>query len=181
MAAKSFPQQVCDLYNAANPDLPHPLTPSDVQFGSRAAAPEGDTSGKNFMMDISAKEDSQYFTGGIRLSYNRLKLNLGIATALETDFNWADDNDLLTALNLKLQQIFPGDMFTVEDDLDYGMLTFSHEANETEPEKTDYIYTLSPNHMKFFADGSILRIVVAPVVSKVDLSTANGELDAFSA
>lgn len=181
MAAKSFPQQVCDLYNLANPSLPQQLTPADVSFGSRAAVPPEDYNGKNFMMDISAKEESKYFTGGLRLMYNRVKLNLGTGTALETDIDWTSDADLLTVLNAKLQQIFPGDMFTVEDDLNYGMVTFSHEANETEPEKTDYIFTLNANHMKFFADGPILRIVVAPVVSKVDLSTTNGELNGFTA
>lgn len=177
MAAKSFPQQICDLYNAANPTLPHPLTPADIEYGSRSEVPPEENNGKNFIMDITAKQDSQFFTGNVRLTYNRIKLNLGTTTALETDFESGTES-ILSALNTKLQQFFPDDMFTVEDDYNYATVGWNTEPNAAEPEKYDLVFTLSPNHMKFFATDPILRIVITP--AKVDLATTNGELDGFS-
>lgn len=56
MAKKTAKEQLCALYNAANPTLPTALTVDDFRCGSRGAytPPEGSDSLANFALGISA-------------------------------------------------------------------------------------------------------------------------------
>ncbi|AXF51134.1 hypothetical protein MLDJOKPK_00282 [Salmonella phage SPAsTU] len=175
MATISTKQQLCDLYNAANPTLPHPLTVNDFSAGSRSSkTPEGESLA-NFILNISAKAESQYFTGDISLVYRRLPVGFTGETIDGNHSDWAEDSAVLTQLNADLQRQYPIDELGPDDSGENGSFSISRAEGEN-AQTLDITITIR-NHMKF--EDAVIVYSIYEAVVKTDLSTTNGELDGF--
>ncbi len=175
MAIITAEQQLCDLYNAANPSLPHPLTPDDVTFGSRGPYTPEDTEGMeiipNYALNMTAREDSPHFFEGITVHYRRVPTGFTGGTELVdgTLTDWNDDDFVLGYFNTLLQRQYMRDAFLLEE------VEITRVDNETE--KTRDVTLSFRNHIKF-TDDTITWMVHVPE-EKFDLSGANGELNGF--
>lgn len=175
MAIVTAEQQLCDLYNAANPGLPHPLTPDDVTFGSRGPYTPENTEGlefiPNYALNLTALPDSPHFKENITVHYRRVPTGFmygGEEHVEGTVEEWNDDEHVLAFLNERTQMQYTRDAFLIDE------IVITRTDND---DTLDVNVTIN-NHIKFIDDGVTWKIVKS--ATKTDLSTADGELDGFS-
>lgn len=162
MAAKTYIEQIVDLFNAANPGLAHALVAADIDAANPSNVVGSDgVSSKNTEMTITAKSSSTYFTGTATLQYNRILLNFG-SEASETALT---DEQFLAKLNAKLTAAKYTDQLTLAE-LDLTKTAESITAS------------VKANHLKF-QSGNFYTVTL-PVVKK-DLATTTVELNGFTA
>lgn len=172
----TYKNQLVALYNAANPDLAHPLTDSDISFGKAAENADG----KNSKVTMTALEGSENFKGTIELHYDRLEPGVVGRIEMTDDLSrWVDQNELRAWLQLYLTKVKPTDMVAPTD------VTYSTEDQKDEHENITLrtvTCTVNAGHLKY-KEGVMATFVITPKVvdNRIDLSTTNGELDGFTA
>ncbi|MFN0910775.1 hypothetical protein ACKWOP_16675 [Escherichia coli] len=172
----TYKNQLIALYNAANPELPHQLTDSDIKFSVATA----NTGNKNSKVTMTALEGSENFKGEIELQYDRLEPGVVGRIELTDDLSrWVEQNELRAWLQLYLTKVKPTDMVAPDD------VTYSTEDQKDEHEKITLrtvTCTVNAGHLKY-KEGVMATFVITPkaVDNRIDLATTNGELDGFTA
>ncbi|ANZ48738.1 hypothetical protein BIZ83_gp115 [Erwinia phage vB_EamM_ChrisDB] len=177
MAIVTAQQQLCDLYNAANPELPHPLTPEDVTFGSRGPYTPEDTEGMefipNFALNLTASPDSPHFREDITVHYRRVPVGFisdgGEMPVEGAVTDWNNDAFVIDYINERLQVQYLRDELT-EDDL------IIDRANNNDSTALNILVTLM-NHIKF--ENVAFTLALPLEAEKIDISTLDGELNGF--
>ena len=172
----TYKNQLVALYNAANPDLAHPLTDADISFGKAAENADG----KNSKVTMTALEGSENFKGTIELLYDRLEPGVVGRIEMTDDLSrWVDQNELRAWLQLYLTKVKPTDMVAPAD------VTYTTEDQKDEHENITLrtvTCTVNAGHLKY-KEGVMATFVITPKVvdNRIDLATTNGELDGFTA
>lgn len=165
-------QQLLDLYNAANPDLPHPATLQDIDVYENPMI-GGPTEQHNTTSYLFAKEESLYFTSSMSIYYNRLNANITNDEVVGSADDWQNDDFVLAEINKRLQKTWPDDEFVIEE-LMIG-------RSETEEGLLQVMVSWA-NSIKFFPNpddpNGVIIITVTPTVR--DLDRLNGELNGFT-
>lgn len=165
-----YAQQLIDLYNAANPDLPHPATVDDIEIYETPM--EGGPSERfNTTSYLFAKEESKYFTGSMSIYYNRLNTNFNGDAFTDDIEKWQDDEYVLADMNRRLQETYPNDEFSASE------MTIGRSERE---DGTLVVLVAWPGSIKFappLNDNRVYEFVITPTVR--DLSRLDGELDGF--
>lgn len=169
MATKTPQEQLVELFNAANPSLPTPLSVADVDFAAVVAAAEGDA--KNTKLTITAKGSSTNFAGSKELTYNRLAFTKGDMPVEDAMTNWDTDEEVLAHFNTLLQQDHADDALALSD------ITISTAANADDATKTDVTVAINAGHAKFLPGEAVVWTISK---AKTDLSGTNGELNGFN-
>lgn len=176
MAIKTAKQQLCDLYNAANPTLPHALTVDDFRTGTRGARDPIGESLANFVVSVGATDESLHFTGSISFVYRRMPVGFTTQYIEDKHSAWADDATLIARLNSDLQVQYPNDELGEDESGENGSFTIKRSEGET-AQHLEIIVTIA-NHLKFL--DTEITYTIYEAVEKTDLSTADGELDDFN-
>lgn len=176
MAIVSAQAQLVALFNAKNTGLAQALTVADIDFGAVTVYTPGDGGDtRNAKLTITAKSDSEYFTGEKELHYTRLAGAglVGNKAHTEDQADWDTDDEVLAKFNADV--IAAG---KTEDAFVASELTFTR----TDGDNGEKIITVTINagHIKYIEGDAAVYTITQEVV-KTDLSTTNGELDGFEA
>ncbi|AXF51133.1 hypothetical protein MLDJOKPK_00281 [Salmonella phage SPAsTU] len=169
----SSKEQLLALYNAANPNLPHPATLDDIEIYDNPMMGSPDPNKWNTMSYLTAKEESLYFAGSMTIYYNRVPS--GITDDAWNSSNperWDDDAYVLDQMNARLQQTWPDDAFTAQE------LTIGR--SETEDGRLVVMVSIA-NSIKFLPpDNGHLGFTYTITPKVRDLGRLDGELDGFN-
>lgn len=164
-------QQLLDLYNAANPDLPHPATIQDIDVyeNPMVGAP---TEKHNTTSYLFAKEESPYFTSSVSIYYNRLDTKIATEQRIVVDDIevWMETPYQLAEFNKLLQENYPNDELVEQE------ISTSISGND---DGTFHLMIML-NAIKFHppVDGdNMFHFTLVPKVR--ELGMLNGELNGF--
>lgn len=167
----SSKEQLLALYNAANPNLPHPATLDDIEIYENPMV-GGPDARFNTTTYFTAKEESLYFTGSMSVYYNRLHANFNGDRLVGNVDDWNDDGYVLADMNRRLQETWPDDEFIAQE-LMIGRSENEHGELEVMVSWANSIKFMPPEN-----DNGVYIFTIIPTVR--DLDRLDGELDGFN-